>query len=171
MSDLNDDIEDIEACARDGRRPRETGPYRVSVGDALFRFQQVVVEQSVLSGRALRAAAALHPPEQFAFFAFLTDGLLEEIRLEEMVDLRAGVERFVAFDSDRLFRFTINGAEYDWGGAFITGATILKLAHADAGVRVVLRRPDGSERVIGPNGLVDLSEPGVEQFIVGPADA
>jgi len=168
MTDPSDDIEDIEACAREGRSPRAVGPYRVSIGDALFSFRPVIVEQPLVTGRALRQLAALNPPEHHACFAVFTDGLLEEIRLEESVDLRAGVERFVAFKSDRIFRFTINGAEYQWGGAFITGATVLKLAHTEAHMtRVLLRQPDGSERVLAPSSLVDLSEPGVEEFLIG----
>src|SRR5262249_36274379 len=125
------DIEDIEACAKEGRRPRENGPYRVLIGDALFKFQSVIVDDAIHSGRALRELASLHPPEHHICFAVLSDGLIEEIRLEEMVDLRSGIEKFVAFKSDRMFRFTINGTEYQWGGAFITGATLLKLAHLD----------------------------------------
>lgn len=169
MNDLNDDVEDIEVCAREGRRPRDAGPYRVSVGDALSRYRQVIVQEACLSGRALRELAALHPPEDHVFFAVLAGGSLEEIRLEEMIDLREGIEKFVAFESDRLFRFTINGSEYQWGGPFITGATVLKLANVDAGSHsVLLRGPDGSERPVGSNSLIDLAAPGVEQFRIVP---
>ena len=78
------------------------------------------------------------------------------------------------FNSDRVFRFTINGSEYQWGGAFITGAIVLKLAHADAAShRVLLRRPDGSEQTVGADKLVDLTESGVEEFriVQGVGDA
>jgi hypothetical protein len=74
----------------------------------------------------------------------------------------------VVFDSDRLFRFTINGEEYQWGGAFISGATLLKLAKADPAQAIALRQPDGSLRPIDQRGLVDLAAPGVEEFIVFP---
>lgn len=167
----HEDIEDIEACAREGRRPRDSGPYRILIGDALFRFQPVVADEPVHTGRSLRDLAALHPPEDHVVFAVLTDGLLEEIRLEETFDLRQGVEKFLAFKNDRIFRLVIDGNDYQWGGAFISGATIVKLARADPSARAVwLKGPDGGARRVGPTDLVDLAEPGVEAFVIGPPD-
>jgi hypothetical protein len=164
-------VEDIEACAREGRRPRDNGPYRIQVGDALFRFQAVVSPEAVPTGRDLLALAALHPHEHIVF-AVLTDGLLEEIRLEEAIDLRGGVEKFLAFKNDRIFRFLLDGRDYQWGGAYISGATLLKLAKLDpAGHGVWLEIADGEERPIRRTELVDLGEPGVEAFVTRPLAA
>jgi hypothetical protein len=166
------EIEDIEACARAGRTPRAAGPYRIAIGDALLNFQPVTVGDSVLSGRSLLGLAALQPAEEYALFAVMTDGLLEEIRLEESVDLRAGVERFLAFKSDRIFRFLLDGREYHWGGDFISGATLLNLAKADAQTQGLwLKSADGAERAVGLKQLVDLGQPGVEVFATRPLGA
>jgi hypothetical protein len=163
---VDGDIEDIEACAREGRRPRDVGPYRILVGDALMRFEVVIVDEPIFSGRALRDHAALHPPEHHVVFAVLSDGLIEEIRLEETIDLRSGVERFIGLKSDRLFRFLIDGSEFQWGGVFITGATVLKLAKLDVEHHgVTMRLADGGEQAIGRTTLVDLSQTGVEEFV------
>ncbi len=99
----------------------------------------------------------------------LADGLLEEIRLEEAIDLREGVEKLLAFRTDRIFRFLIDGHDYQWGGPFITGATVLNLAKADGDTHGIwLRDADGGERQIGLAELVDLSQPGVETFVARP---
>ncbi len=79
----HDDVEDIEACVREGRRPRDAGPYRVLIGDGLFRFHPVIIDEAALTGRSLCEKAALTPPERHVLFAVQSDGLLEEIRLEE----------------------------------------------------------------------------------------
>jgi hypothetical protein len=166
------DIEDIQACAREGRVPRTVGPYRIWVGDALLDFQPVTVAETVLTGRSLRGHAALHPAEEYACFAVMNDGLLEEIRLEESIDLRAGVEQFLAFKTDRIFRFLLDGREYQWGGVFISGATVLNLAKVDAESHGLwLKVADGSTRPVGLKQLVDLGQPGVEVFATRRLDA
>ncbi len=170
MNELqNSEIEDIEACAREGRRPRDTGPYRVRVGDPLFRYQEIIVADPIPTGRTLRELAEFQPPEQFVCFAVLASGLLEEVRVDETIDLRNGVEKFLAFKSDRIFRFTINGAEYQWGGTFITGATVLKLANLAAESHGVwLKQADGTERAIQNTELVDLAGTALEMFVTRP---
>jgi len=166
------DVEDIEACAREGRRPRDEGPYRVLVGDALFRFQAVMAQDAAHTGRSFLALCALQPVEQHILFAVLTDGLLEEIRLEETVDLREGVEKFLAFRSDRIFRLMIDNRDYHWGGPFISGATVLKLAKADSDASAVwLQDAQGGERHVAGAELVDLSAPGTEVFVTRPLAA
>ena len=172
MTDSRGDLEDIEACAREGRRPRDDGPYRVLVGDGLFRFQPFVAEQAAHTGRTLLELTSLQPVEQHILFAVLVDGLLEEIRLEETIDLRDRVEKLLAFRSDRIFRFLIDGRDYHWGGPFISGATVLKLAKADSETHAVwFQGSDGGERKIGSAELIDLSEPGAEIFVTRPLAA
>jgi hypothetical protein len=170
MNDMaGGDAEDIEACVREGRRPREKGPYRVQIGDALFRFRALTADDAAHTGRSLLELAALAPVEQHVLFAVLADGLLEEIRQEEAIDLREGVEKLLAFKTDRIFRFLVNGHDYQWGGPFITGATVLKLAKADADTHGVwMGDADGGERQIAPAGMVDLSQPGIETFVTRP---
>ena len=87
------------------------------------------------------------------------------------LDLREGIEKLLAFNNDRIFRFTLNGSDLQWGGAFITGATLLGLAKVDPAAHAAwLEDPDGSRRRIEASQLVDLSQPGVEAFVTEPLD-
>lgn len=142
------------------------GPYCVLIGDMLSNFRPITVADSVVTGRSLLDLAALHPHEDHALFAQLTDGLLEEIRLEETIDLRVGVERFLAFRSDRIYRFMLDGREFHWGGRFLSGATVLSLAKADPdSFGLWMKGAEGTERPIGLKELVDLDLPGIEVFV------
>ena len=57
----------------------------------------------------------------------LTNGELEDIRPDETVDLRHGERRFIIVESDRVYRFTLNGERFDWPCRVISGAVLRKL--------------------------------------------
>jgi len=165
------DVEDILACVQEGRVPREVGPYRILVGDALLNFFPIVVTESAHTGRSLLGHAELFPAEDHTVFAVMIDGLLEEIRLEETIDLRAGIERILAFKSDRIFRFLVDGREFHWGGRFISGATVLNLGKVDSELHGVwIKDAEGAERAIRLKELIDLDQPGVEVFVTRRLD-
>jgi hypothetical protein len=166
------DVEDILACVQEGRVPRAVGPYRILIGDGLLNFHPITVTESVHTGRSLLGLAALHPLEDHAHIALMIDGLLEEIRREEKVDLRAGVERLLAFTTDRIFRLLLDGREFNWGGRFISGATVLNLAKVDSKLHGLwIKDAEGTERAVGLKELVDLDQPGVEVFVTRRLDA
>jgi hypothetical protein len=62
----------------------------------------------------------------------------------------------------------IDGREYHWGGPFISGATVLKLARETVAGHGVWQEAEGVEHGVGATQLVDLSQPGVEIFITRP---
>lgn len=161
-----DEIEDLEACAREGRAPRADGLFRVRIDDERF-----VVADPVITGRQLLDEAGKRPVEDFLIFLKLRNGLLEEVRLDETVDLRKpGVERFLTFKSDRSFRFELDGRRFEWGAALITGLTLKTLAGVDlATYGVWLEVRGGEDRPIGDDEPVNLSEEGLERFFTGIA--
>ena len=159
-------IEDLEECAREGRTPRDGDRFRVRINDNRF-----VVTDPLITGRQLLDEAGNRPVEDFLIFLKLRNGLLEEIRLDETVDLRKpGVERFLVFKSDRSFRFELDGRRFEWGATRITGLTLKKLADVDLEKYGVWREVRGGEDLpIGDNEFVDLSEEGLERFFTGIA--
>ena len=168
-STAHPEAEDLETCAKEGRKPQAAGPYRILIGNDRLEFVPYQIDDPIVTGRQLLDLAKYRPADEHILFQLLHDGLLEEIRLEETTDLRErGIEKFLTFRSDRSFRFLLDGRQFEWGGTFITGLTLKKLAEVDPatyGVWLVVR---GSEdKKIGNNELVDLSEPGVEKFFTG----
>ena len=168
-STLIKDFEDIEQCAKAGRKPRDKGPYRIKIGDKDLNFKPFIIEDPVPTGRQILDLAKLRPAEGYILFQILKDGLLEEIRLEETTDLRErGVEKFLAFRNDRSFRFILDGRQFEWGAELISGLTLKKLAEVDPAKYGVWLKVHGAEdKIIGNDELVNLSEPGVERFFTG----
>ena len=157
-------VEDLEECAHEGRVPRPGFRFRVRIND-----DRLVVTDPLITGRQLLDEAGKRPVEEFLIFLKLGNGLLEEIRLDETVDLRKpGVERFLTFKSDRSFRFELDGRRFEWGASLITGRTLKKLAGVDPERYGVWREVRGGEDLpVGDDECVDLSEEGLERFFTG----
>jgi hypothetical protein len=138
--------------------------YEVIINDAAHRFRDPIV-----TGQQILEAVRLFPTDEHLSFQCLSDGQLEEIRLDESVDLRReGLERFITFKSDRSFRFTLDGRRFEWGLPFITGLQLKKLAGVDpATYGVWLAQRVGDDRLIGNTEQVNLEAQGVERFFTG----
>jgi len=171
MTDVSEDedVEDLAACARAGRPPRVHGPYRVLIGDEQLQYRSAIIADPVPTGRQLLELAGVHPVIDYSVFQVLTDGMLEQLQLDETTDLREhGVEKFLMFNSDRSFRFELDGREFEWGATFISGLTLKTFAGVDPKAYGVWQEVRGADdRPIADTEMVDLSARGVERFFTG----
>lgn len=128
--------------------------------------QPFEVRDPIITGRQILDLAGKRPASEFVVLQYLPDGLLEEIRLEETTDLRErGVERFITFQSDRIFRFTLDEREFVWGAPLISGAKLKELAGVDPAkfdVWQEVRKSD--DRLISDKDEANLDEKGTERF-------
>jgi hypothetical protein len=116
-------------------------------------------------GRQILAAAGIDPPIEHSLFAILSAGDFEDVRLDETFDLRGkGVERFVAFRSDRIYRLILTDHEVRWGKPVISGADLYALANVPGDQAIFLDVRGGQDRLIEPGDTVDLTGAGVERF-------
>ena len=158
------EIEDLEICAKEGKVPHGKSRLKILVND-----KQFVIDDPVPTGRQILDLAGLRPVEEHLLFQFLLAGQLEEILLDETTDLRKpGIERFITFKSDRSFRFLIDGRQFEWGASEISGFQLKKLAGVDPETYGVWLMVKGDEdKRIGNRELVKLDGPGVERFFTG----
>lgn len=163
---MSADIEDLLEVRGAGRALRPHGPYRVKIGDAELTFRDLILADPVPTGQQILDAAGLRPTLEHSLYQVLGSGLLEELRPDETTDLRnSEVERFLAFRSDRSFRFDLDSRVFDWGAAVISGRTLKALAGVDTQTHDAWLEVRGAEdRLIGDPELFDLSAPGVEKF-------
>jgi hypothetical protein len=168
--EIEEDIIDIGDCVRRGERPRPGAQYRIEVGNDRLEYRPFVIADPVPTGRQVLDAAGRRPAEEHVLLAVLKTGMLEEIRLDETVDLfPRGVEKFIAFRSDRSFRFVLNERRFEWGAPTILGRVLKLLAGVDPETHgVSLERRDEPDRLIGDDEEAPLSGKEVERFRTAP---
>jgi hypothetical protein len=141
--------------------PEPQRAFQVRIDDQPFE-----IRDPIITGRQILDLAGKRPASEFVVLLYLPDGLLEEIRLEESTDLRErGAERFITFQSDRIFRFTLDEREFVWGAPMISGAKLKELAGVDPtkfDVWQEVRKSD--DRLIGDKEEANLDEKGTERF-------
>ncbi len=166
------EYDDLGEALRDARALRPARAYRIrlALGDLNFHF--CLVRDPVPLGRQLLEAASLDPRAGYSLAAILPSGDFEDVRLNEPFDLRErGAERFIAFQTDREFKLSVSDAEIRWGKPVISGTVLYGLAKPGDGQAVFLDVPGGEDRLIELADLIDLTEPGIERFIVAPRTA
>ena len=146
--------------------------FSVSVAKANFEFHDggFELDDPKVTGRQLLEKAGFRPVEEHLIFQVLENGAIEELRLDEIVELRAtGRERFIAFKSDRSFRVEIDGRRFEWGVSRLTGLLAKQMVGAAVlGTGVWLERREKPDRFIEDTDAVDLSENGIERLRTGP---
>lgn len=163
------DVEDVGLAIREGRLLNPANNYRIKFANGGVDFNPIDIADPVPLGRQILQAAGLKPKAGYSLFAILESGDFEDVRLDEPYDLRQrGAERFVAFLTDRDFKLTVNDAQVVWGKPVISGSILYKLANTDSDHAVFLEVPGGEDRLIEPEDLMNLDDPGIERFITAP---
>ena len=162
-------VEDLTECFASSRRPEQGTRVGVLVGDADLDFQRVVLDDLEPTARQILDAAGLRPVESHLLFAFDKGGVLAEIGLDETVELwDRRINRFLAFKSDRSFRFMLDGRRFEWGQDSITGRVLKVLADVNPKTHGVwLERRDEPDLLIEDDNTVNLAGRKLERFRTG----
>lgn len=161
--------EDAGDAIREGRPLRQAVAYRIRFGLEGLNFRNIAVPDPVPTGRQILASAGLDPRTEYILYAILTSGDFEDIRLDETFDLCGkGAERFIAFKSDRDFKFALNDRQMAWGHPVMPGNILYELAEALREEAVFLEVQGGEDRLIEPDDRVNLEAPGIERFVTAP---
>jgi hypothetical protein len=129
----------------------------------------LTVDDPIITGQQLLDLAGKHPTDQRLVYQLLQNGQLEGIRPDETVDLRKpGIEKFLTFDTDRTFFFTLDGQKFEWPAPNITGRKLKDLAKVDSATYEVWQEIRGSnDRAIKDTELISLEPKGTERFFTG----
>ncbi len=141
--------------------------YQLAV--AGLAFSNYSLDDPVPLGSQLLLGADLRPPDDYSLVALLPTGDFEDVGLHQTFDLRGkGVEKFIAFRSDRFYRLNANGSEVLWGLGSIEEAVLRVLTNAQPEQALFLDVPGGQDKLIPEGGQLNLTHPGVERVVLGP---
>lgn len=144
--------------------------WTINVLDEHFNQRDFSFDDPKVNGRQIAHEAGFRPADEAIVLQQLTDGSLEEVRLEELVDLKAaGAERFFVMVGDRTFRLIVDGLRLEWPRGQLAGEAIRKLARRDEQFEVVQELEDAPDRVIEDDEVVSLKGDGTERFKTRPA--
>lgn len=163
------ELDDGNQASRGKQPPDHARAPQILFALGSLKFQPLAVRGPVLVGRQILEAAGLRPEADYSLFHILPSGDFEDVRLDEAVNLRGkGAERFIAFLTDRIFKFTLNDAQIEWGAPTVAGEVLYELAKPSDNHAIFLEVPGEANRLIDPDQLIDLAQPGVERFITAP---
>lgn len=123
--------------------------------------------QSSLTGQEILSLVGKNHKTHIVYL-LLEDGDMEEIRAAESVDLnRAGIEKFMTFETDVIYRLEVNGHSREWGADHITGKAIKRLSGLENDNLYVWQKKHGQpDHPIGDRESVSLYGHGIEVFTV-----
>lgn len=126
------------------------------------------VNDDLLSGREIRAAASLDPASAYVLIELRDRGTVS-IGLDEKVPVpKGGSVSFRAFEGDRAYAFTFDERGFEWGQDTIAEAELRALAELEDDEDIVLDRerdetvPRGGTIALGPKGVEALYSRKVE---------
>jgi hypothetical protein len=95
--DLPDELEDLELCAREGRKPRCVRRYRIRIDR-----EQHVVHVTYMTGQQLLELAGKCDVNRWKLFQKLMGGEVKEVGLDDEVDFTTpGIEKFKTLPLDQ----------------------------------------------------------------------
>lgn len=137
---------------------------RIQIDQTVF-----TVDDPIITGQQLLDLAGKRPTDQYLVYQLLQNGQLEGIRPDEIVDLRKPeIEKFLTFESDHAFFFTLDGRKFEWPVSVISGRKLKDMAGVDPATYEVWQEVRGADDLaIGDQELVSLEPKGTERFFTG----
>lgn len=118
------------------------------------------------SGRDLRSVARLDPASAWILIQIRDRGATS-VGLDDKISLRKGETAvFRAFESDRLFSFTLVERGWEWGAETILESELRQYGEIADDHDIVLDK--AHDQVIERGAVIPLTDKGAEQFITRP---
>lgn len=164
-------VEDITKCLLEKREPRLAKQYKICVSNQDLDPQNIRISDPTPTGRQILEASNYSPVNDYILLMKQDTGMLEEVNLSEVVDVyHRGVEQFIAFESDRVFYFELNGKRYPWGAATISEETLRVIGKIHKKHALWLEQKQTADQLLDTGTKLDLSASGLEKVYSAKRD-
>lgn len=148
---INDLTNDMSSNAPGGKFQADVNGIEISLSDPVPQARQILSE------------ANFEPASDHVLITLLKHET-RSLGLDETVDLRGNAPKvFMAFRSDRIFRFTLNDHGCEWGETVINEPTLRRISGAKEDEVLIVDRED-EDLILEPGDQVDLSKAGTERI-------
>ena len=157
----HDDIIDLEAYTKEGKKPPVGKTYKVKIGDHHYVF-----DHHIVTGRELLEKAGITPIECFWLYLKLKNCDFEKIDLTEKVDLaKGGIEHFVGKPTE-VFNYFVDNEPETTALKELTPNQMLEAAGLTpvSDYYIVRINPDGSQTSLkdSPNTAMKMVCPAIK---------
>ncbi|WP_099610063.1 multiubiquitin domain-containing protein [Vibrio fujianensis] len=157
-------VEDTTECLLENREPRSAKQYQIRVVDQNFEPKMVLIADPTPTGRQILEASDFSPANDYILLMKQNTGMLEEVNLSEVVDVyHRGVEQFIAFESDRVFYFELNGKRYPWGAENISEKALRAIGNIPPKQALWLEQKQAADLLLDTDANLNLSASGLEK--------
>lgn len=141
----------------------------VEIAGVDLNFHTFELDTKTPTGGKIAKEFGFRPDQSPYVLQWRNDGELEDLRVQEEANLRAGT-KFIVAEADGTNRITIDGNEYDWPADTITGSVVRKLGRVPGDHSVYLEHTDEPDRLIADDVSVKIKTDGIERFRHGEAE-
>lgn len=139
--------------------------FTITMWDGTDFTNNAEFETKTPSARQILDDFGLIPPDEHILLHAEDGGKLNEIGLDEEFELEKGkAAKFIAFHSDRTFKFSLNERRMPWGESEISVAALKTITGTADDQEFVLERKDKRDKGLSDSDMVALDESGLERI-------
>lgn len=139
--------------------------FTITMWDGTDFTQSAQLKTKTPSARQILDEFGFIPPDEHILLHANESGTLEEIALDREFELEKGADaKFVAFKSDRSFKFALNERRMPWGKSAISVMALKTIMKTPDNEEFVLERKERPDKVLADDDVVALDDPGLERI-------
>lgn len=142
---------------------RNSGAFQFQAAGGDLQLKPYLLEDATPTGAQIAAVLGFRPNQQVTVLHWFGT-TLEDVRPDEVVDIRDGMARFIVAESDGAWRLAMDGQRLDWLARHIAVSTLRQLMNIPSEFGIYLEHEDEPDELLDEGYRLDLQARGVERL-------